>query len=115
MPLFMDVHEQLPDGATAFDVAGAHKADLETQDQYGVSYRQYWVDEADGKVSPCRGSNRRSDESAAATAGLLSLLRSEPSGLDVFRTCAGSAAWMASMRRPRPAQMLWQVRHSPHG
>ena len=50
MPLFMDVHEQLPEGATATDVAGAHKADLETQDQYGVSYKQYWVDEANGKV-----------------------------------------------------------------
>jgi hypothetical protein len=46
----MDVHEQLPDGATAADVAGAHKADLETQGQYGVSYQQYWVDEANGKV-----------------------------------------------------------------
>lgn len=50
MPLFMDVHEQLPDGATANDVAGAHKADLETQNQYGVNYKQYWVDEANGKV-----------------------------------------------------------------
>ena len=50
MPLFMDVHEQLPDGATATDVAGAHKADLETQDKYGVSYKQYWVDEANRKV-----------------------------------------------------------------
>jgi hypothetical protein len=46
----MDVHEQLPDGATAADVAGAHKADLETQGQYGVNYLQYWVDEANGKV-----------------------------------------------------------------
>jgi hypothetical protein len=46
----MDVHEQLPDGATATDVAGAHKADLETQGKYGVSYKQYWVDEANGKV-----------------------------------------------------------------
>jgi hypothetical protein len=50
MPLFMDVHEQLPDGATALDVAAAHKADLETQEQYGVSYLRYWVDEANGKV-----------------------------------------------------------------
>lgn len=50
MPLFMDVHEQLPDGATAQDVANAHKADLETQGQYGVNYRQYWVDEDGGKV-----------------------------------------------------------------
>ena len=50
MPLFMDVHEHLPDGATAVDVAAAHKADLETQSQYGVSYKQYWVNEANGKV-----------------------------------------------------------------
>ena len=50
MPLFMDVHEQLPEGATAADVAGAHEADLKIQDQYGVNYRSYWVDEANGKV-----------------------------------------------------------------
>lgn len=50
MPLFMDVHEQLPDGATAQDVANAHKADLETQGQYGVNYKSYWVDEANAKV-----------------------------------------------------------------
>jgi hypothetical protein len=50
MPLFMDVHENLPEGATAMDVAGAHKADLETQGQYGVSYQRYWVDEENGKV-----------------------------------------------------------------
>lgn len=50
MPLFMDVHEQLPDGASATDVAGAHKADLDTQGQYGVNYKSYWVDEVNGKV-----------------------------------------------------------------
>jgi Protein of unknown function (DUF4242) len=50
MALFMDVHEQLPDGATAGDVADAHAADLATQGRYGVNYRQYWVDEANGKV-----------------------------------------------------------------
>jgi hypothetical protein len=49
MPLFMDVHEQLPEGATATDVAGAHQADLAIQDQYGVNYKSYWVDEANGK------------------------------------------------------------------
>ena len=27
MPLFMDVHEHLPEGATAADVADAHAAD----------------------------------------------------------------------------------------
>jgi hypothetical protein len=50
MPLFMDVHEQLPEGATAMDVAAAHNADLETQGQYGVAYQRYWVDEVNGKV-----------------------------------------------------------------
>lgn len=50
MPLFMDVHEHLPEGATALDVAGAHRADLETQGQYGVTHQRYWVDEANGKV-----------------------------------------------------------------
>lgn len=50
MPLFMDVHENLPEGTTAQDVAGAHAADLKVQDQYGVKYLQYWVDEQNGKV-----------------------------------------------------------------
>jgi hypothetical protein len=50
MPLFMDVHESLPEGATAKDVAGAHQADLTVQDQYGVKYLRYWVDDQKGKV-----------------------------------------------------------------
>jgi hypothetical protein len=50
MPLFMDVHEALPEGTGLADVAGAHAADLATQEKYGVSYRAYWVDETDGKV-----------------------------------------------------------------
>lgn len=50
MPLFMDVHEKLPAGATAKDVAEAHKADLRVQDKYGVKYIRYWVDEKSGKV-----------------------------------------------------------------
>jgi hypothetical protein len=50
MRLFMDVHENLPAGATVVDVAGAHARDLEVQAQYGVRYLQYWVDEADGKA-----------------------------------------------------------------
>ncbi|GAA4414830.1 DUF4242 domain-containing protein [Actinokineospora soli] len=50
MPLFMDVHDQLPDGASAADVAGAHQSDLEIQGRYGVNYRSYWVDEVNGKV-----------------------------------------------------------------
>lgn len=50
MPLYMDIHQHLPEGATAEDVAGAHQADMEIQDAYGVTYRSYWVDEEAGKV-----------------------------------------------------------------
>jgi hypothetical protein len=50
MPLFMDVHEQLPDGATEADVAKAHEADLAKQGEYGVKYLKYWVSEAEHKV-----------------------------------------------------------------
>ena len=48
--LFIDVHEHLPEGATAADVAVAHAADLKIQDQYEVKYLKYWVDEANGKA-----------------------------------------------------------------
>ena len=50
MPFFMDVHEHLPEGATAEDVAKAHAADLAKQDTYGVKYLRYWVDEKEHKV-----------------------------------------------------------------
>ncbi len=50
MPLFMDVHENLPEGATAADVAHAHQADLAKQQAYGVNYVRYWVDEKDHKA-----------------------------------------------------------------
>lgn len=50
MPLFMDVHETLPEGATAADVASAHEEDLKIQDQYGVNYKPYWVDETNRKA-----------------------------------------------------------------
>ncbi len=38
MPLFMDVHQKLPEGATANDVAGAHEADLRVQNKFQVNY-----------------------------------------------------------------------------
>jgi len=50
LPLYLDIHEKLPDGATAADVANAHKADLAKQDAYGVKYMKYWVDEKDHKA-----------------------------------------------------------------
>ncbi|MGI8515971.1 MAG: DUF4242 domain-containing protein [Acidimicrobiia bacterium] len=49
MPTYMDVHT-MDGGVSAADVAGAHKADLETQTKYGVNYKSYWVDEAAGKI-----------------------------------------------------------------
>ena len=45
----MYVHT-LEGGVSAADVAEAHKADLETQGKYGVSYLRYWVDESAGKI-----------------------------------------------------------------
>ena len=50
MTLFMDVHQKLPEGASAEDVAAAHQADLETQGKYNVNYINYWVDVEGGKV-----------------------------------------------------------------
>jgi hypothetical protein len=49
MPLFMDVHTMEGPVGLA-DVAGAHQADLNTQGRYGVNYKQYWVDEKNGKI-----------------------------------------------------------------
>jgi Protein of unknown function (DUF4242) len=49
MPLYMDVHN-LEGGVSAKDAADAHMKDLETQGQYGVNYKQYWVDEKAGKI-----------------------------------------------------------------
>lgn len=49
MPLFMDIHRKV-DGLTADAVRHAHEADVQTQEQYGVEYMQYWFDEHSGKV-----------------------------------------------------------------
>jgi hypothetical protein len=49
MALFMDVHH-MDGGVSASDVAGAHQKDVETQKKYGVDYKNYWVDEENGKI-----------------------------------------------------------------
>ena len=49
MALFMDIHT-IDGPVSAEQVAGAHRADLETQGRYGVDYRQYWVDEEHGRI-----------------------------------------------------------------
>ena len=49
MPLFMDVHD-VPGGVAMEDVAKAHIADLQTQDEFDVRYLRYWVDEIAGRI-----------------------------------------------------------------
>ena len=49
MALFMDVHT-MPGPVGLSEVAGAHAADLRTQERYGVRYLRYWVDEDEGKI-----------------------------------------------------------------
>jgi len=49
MSLYIDVHT-IAGGLTMADAAGAHAADLATQEKFGVKYLQYWVNEAEGKV-----------------------------------------------------------------
>jgi len=49
MPLYMDTHRNV-EGLTEDAVKDAHQADLATQGQYGVDYKQYWFNEAQGAV-----------------------------------------------------------------
>lgn len=49
MSLYMDVHN-MGGPVTLDDVAKAHAADLQHQDEHNVKYLRYWVDEAHGKI-----------------------------------------------------------------
>lgn len=48
--LFLDVHERLPEGTTAEDVAAAMESDPKAQRRHGVRYLRYWIDEEAGKL-----------------------------------------------------------------
>ncbi|CAN5351864.1 hypothetical protein BH23BAC1_BH23BAC1_08820 [soil metagenome] len=48
MPLYMDIH--LVAEATFEEIKKAHLADLAVQEKYGVTYHQYWYNEAAGTV-----------------------------------------------------------------
>ncbi len=50
IPLFMGVHERLPEGATAEDVAEAHRAAVDVQQLHGVRYLRCWTDAEAGKL-----------------------------------------------------------------
>jgi hypothetical protein len=45
----MDVHD-VAGGVAMEDVAKAHIADLQAQDEYDVRYLRYWVDENAGRI-----------------------------------------------------------------
>ena len=49
MPLFMDVHHKV-EGATAADVADAHRKDLEVQGEHDVRYLKYWFNQDTGRI-----------------------------------------------------------------
>jgi class 3 adenylate cyclase len=49
MPLYMDIHE-VPGGVSPEDVAKAHAEDVKIEDNYGVHYHKYWVNEKAGKI-----------------------------------------------------------------
>ena len=49
MPLFMDMHS-IDGGVAVRDVRQAHLADLKAQEEHGVRYLRYWVDEEAGKI-----------------------------------------------------------------
>jgi AraC-like DNA-binding protein len=48
MPLYMDFHKIK--NVTLDDVQSAHTADESVQEQYGVKYHQYWVNQKEGTV-----------------------------------------------------------------
>jgi class 3 adenylate cyclase len=49
MPVYMDRHK-MPPGISLKDVEGAHHADMQVQDKYGVNFLTYWFDQEDGAV-----------------------------------------------------------------
>lgn len=49
MALYMDVHH-LDSSVKLTDVATAHAADLQIQDEHDVHYLRYWVAEGEGKI-----------------------------------------------------------------
>jgi len=48
--LFMDTHLAGPGAIHGEDVAEAHRKDLEVQDEFGVQFLEYWVDEDSGTI-----------------------------------------------------------------
>lgn len=49
MPQFMDVHVSMV-GVTSEQLAAAHQADVDIQDEEGVDFKQAWADPKSGHV-----------------------------------------------------------------
>ena len=49
MPLYMDIHRNVP-GVSREALLQAHQKDLEVQSKYGVNYLNYWYSEPDKSV-----------------------------------------------------------------
>lgn len=49
-PLFMDVHERLPEATSAPAVAEANRAYQDVHHRHGVRYLRCWIDEEAGKL-----------------------------------------------------------------
>ena len=62
MPEFMDVHTSMV-GVTADQLHAAHQADLDTQAEENVDFKQPWADPITGHILPQRGPRRRSGTS----------------------------------------------------
>lgn len=50
MPLYLDIHEQAPEGLTLEALEEVHQVDLEHQARHGVTHLRYWADLAARKV-----------------------------------------------------------------
>jgi hypothetical protein len=50
MPLFIDVHHNVPAGLSPEALEAMHKKDVAVEGTYGVRYLKYWYDAATGKV-----------------------------------------------------------------
>jgi hypothetical protein len=59
--LFMDFHHLGAGNVTFEAVMEAHKKDLEVQDQYGVRFIKFWVDEKNGSVT-CLSEARKAED-----------------------------------------------------
>jgi hypothetical protein len=97
MALFMDVHNKV-DGLTAEAVSGAHQRDLEVQQKYGVDYRQYWFDEASGKVF-CLVEAPDADAAAAVHREAHGLVADEIVPVHEARSCRSTKARRQRSRR----------------